>query len=520
MSFDLRPHQHECLANLLWDLDDGHNELLVVHPTGAGKSIVINELASEYITAFSLGSVLIISPYTQIIKQLHHTCKFHGKVKAELLSEVNMSTARVFLTTVQATNFEGVKDKLKRSIHSDVKLIICDEGHVGDEWFDSIRECYPNAKVVYFTATPYRANQYAFPGIKISHAVSMQNLIDEGLLVPPKLIETTVSAKYFPELTASAIKVYLENEYPKRSVWFFSTKEQAAEARNACIQSGIKAEYIVSDHGSEYRDEIIAKFSRHEISVLINVNVLSQGFDCPALESVFMPMGTKSVVLYIQRIGRALRPYPGKDEARIYVWDDAPSFKKGVYRRIQKLALRDKGDQDLSENKNDLLTELDWLESNERQDNVKIEWTKKTIEICETLKDKKLENVSQLLRYKKFPKKFLDNISEFSKFVAEPKDLNTESVSSEQSKVLSAKGFDESDIAKINFGEASALIAAVKSYESRHGYWAVDFGQYVGRHIKEIPHAYFGFLKKKIPNHPLLKLKAEWERNKKNVTSA
>ena len=490
------------------DLEE-HKELLLVHPTGSGKSIIICELCNQYLEAYKRGSVLILTPYVEVENQLYKTCKIHGKHKVDLVREAGISHARIFVTTVQSSNFDSTINTIKNSIHDQVRLIIIDEAHVGHDWFDRVKKSFTEAKIVYFTATPYQKNMYAFPNIKLSHSISIQRMIDEGLLVKPKLCEILFPSKYFPEILAKTIQIYQEKEKNRLSVWYFNTKNQAVEARNACIAHGIKAEYIVSDHSKNYRNDILQKFRNKELQVIVNVNCLSAGFDCPPIESIFMPLGTDSITLWQQRIGRGLRPFSNKRECRIYVYGDTPTLKTGVYRRAMKIALQAKAGDNVPESSKDILNDLIWLEVNEDKNNEKIEWTRKTIEVCELLNSNGLENVSSLLRYKKFPQKYLANISELCDHIQQNINPDFSPLTEQQLEILLSKGFDKS-IEKINKGEATSLIAIICSYENRHGYFSVQEGKYQGKHIKDLPGAYLGWLKKNTPGHPLLKLRWEW----------
>lgn len=509
MKLTLRPHQSEAVDNIMRDFKS-HDEVLTIHPTGSGKSITMTALAERFMANQMMGSVLVLVPLKILHDQIIKTANGTGSLKAMSINDCAMKTPRIIVATVQSTGFDTAKRNLSRTIHDKVKLVIADECHIGDAWFDNVKEMYPEAKVANFTATPFKNNQYAFPDIPISHSVPMQQMIDEKYLVPPKLIEINFKPEYDPQTIAQLIQIYKKHESGELSVWFFRTKDQAREARNACLAAGIPADFVISDHSTAEREEIVERFRNREITVLTNCGCLATGFDCPPITSVMMPFGTGSIVQYLQRIGRALRATTGKSEARIYVFGDAPTIKSGVYRKMTDAVLKNKPEL-VQPDENDLYDILEQLEYESEPDQLKIKYTKDTIEICEMLR-KDNPDISKLIQKRKFPKKYMADLKEFSEHI-KPGPKSLEPITNMQTDMLRSHGFEPWDLEGISKSDAQTLIAAISSYQMRHGEFRVPCGQHINKHIREVPPLYLKWLKDKNRyDHPIFKIKKRWER--------
>lgn len=214
--------------------------------------------------------------------------------------------------------------------------------HVKAESYRTILKAYPNAKVLGVTATPCRLNGAGFRDIfqDLILSDSVAKFISNGYLsnydyysIPPDSIvqkqieginEFDINGDYkerammrvldTDKLRARIVDTYLK--YAKNKKGIIYTINQLHN-ENVCKQfqeRGITAKAIDSKTSAETRKEIVNDFRNGKFQILCNVNIFSEGFDCPDLEFVQLARPTKSLSLFLQQIGRGLRIAEGKEK--------------------------------------------------------------------------------------------------------------------------------------------------------------------------------------------------------------
>lgn len=120
-----------------------------------------------------------------------------------------------------------------------------------------------------------------------------------------------------PLITGDAIAHYQRHAYGKRAVVFCVSVEHSKHVVSSFNAAGIAAVHVDGETPTEVRDDAIKHFARGNVKIISNVELFGEGFDCPSIEAAILLRPTKSLGLYLQQIGRALRPYPGKENAII-----------------------------------------------------------------------------------------------------------------------------------------------------------------------------------------------------------
>ena len=219
------------------------------------------------------------------------------------------------------------------------RLIVWDEcHHLGAKSWESIFISQPQAFHIGLTASPIRLDgkglikyfETLLMGPRVRELIDSNFLCDYKLYAPggPQLSGVhTRMGDYIksellqvmdkPTITGSAIKEYVKRAYDKRAVVFCVSIEHSKHVVAEFNREGIDAEHVDSESDSTYRDAAIERFRRGETKVLSNVDLFGEGFDLPSIECVILLRPTQSLGLYLQQVGRALRPYEGKDHAII-----------------------------------------------------------------------------------------------------------------------------------------------------------------------------------------------------------
>lgn len=115
------------------------------------------------------------------------------------------------------------------------------------------------------------------------------------------------------QIMAELIESYIKYGENKKAIVFAINKSHSKDIVKRFNNEGISAKYIDSDTKKEERELIVKEFKEGKYKVLCNVNIFTEGFDCPDVEVVQLARPTKSLSLYLQQIGRCMRPYDGKE---------------------------------------------------------------------------------------------------------------------------------------------------------------------------------------------------------------
>lgn len=512
--FNLRPYQEEALRSVLTDFQQ-HQKLGIVLPTGAGKTECFIAIASEWLRANKNRSVLILSHLSLLTTQTHR--RFRERAP-HLVCGINQAQTQadpncdVVISTMQSSRTENRTDDLRRRLRKPVGMVIVDEAHyLTTDSYDKALSYFPDAKILGVTATPFRDKRIMLNFFdKVSYSLSMQRLIDDGYLVKPELQQVVADTEDAADRMALVLQTYRAKEAGKKAVVFLTTKDDAEAMRNAFVNEGIKASCVTSDVVDSTRDRILESFREGDTQVLTTVNVLSAGFDAPCLEAIFMPFMTGSPTLYMQRVGRGLRPYKNKQSCRVYVCGDAPSIARGVYMKAQKLALEGKRDWQKGKDLRDELI------LNQGMNTEQYHWTERVVAVANKLERWHLGGISELLVTKQFPKRYMEKLDDIVANIPMGQIyLSHVPPTEKQIGLLNSWGFDPTALQDMDKGEASALISSILSiHQKDQQAGVITSGKFAGKMVSELPFAYKQFVMNNYPNSHVARMIREHERKR------
>jgi len=359
---ELRDYQKQALEKILWAKQNNlQGNSICVLPTGAGKSIVIANLASTV-----QEPILILQPTKEILEQNHS--KLTHYVPA---TEIGVYSASMNERTIRHFTFATIGSIYKKpELFSHFKLVIIDECHLvnprreGSMYTTFLNEI-GKPVCIGFTATPYRMDTKYLPVAgatdkysalkatvvtrlinrlppnkdkeffwsRLLFNIGVEDLIQQGYLCPliyedfsviqhdeipvnksesdfdlEKYEEKIVSKK---ELIRNAIR-YAE-ECSKSVLVFCSSVGQAEQLAEETPEAAV----VSAKTPSAEREQIVQDFKSFKIKTVFNVGVFSIGFDHPGLNCILLLRPTRSIGLYYQMVGRGLRQSPGKIFCRI-----------------------------------------------------------------------------------------------------------------------------------------------------------------------------------------------------------
>lgn len=333
-----RPYQTAAIDGLRARIREGLRRLLLVAPTGAGKTVIASLLIQN---ARERQSKIIFLAHrkeliTQCSAKLDALGVDHGIIMADHPRWKPHAAVQVASVATLSRRLENGRVKF------DPDIVFIDEAHhARAETYTNIVAAYPRAIVIGLTATPWRSDGKGlgnglFQDIVV--AATVQELIDSGALVKPKgfvyqqpdLSEVkTARGDYDLEtlgevmgkviLGGDIVRDYVRDCPGKRAVVFaVNVKHSREMIVPQFLEAGIPAEHLDDQTPPLERDAILARIRDGKTLVVSNVGILTEGWDCPAVEVCILARPTKSLALALQMMGRVLRPSPGKTCARIH----------------------------------------------------------------------------------------------------------------------------------------------------------------------------------------------------------
>lgn len=340
MAFTPRQYQIEAIesAKVFFEDKKKYNAIQIL-PTGSGKSVVIANIAMQL-----PGKTIVFQPSKEILAQNYAKFISYG-YRAGIYSA---SANKKFIDRITFATIGSVIKK--KYLFAEVQHIIIDECHLVNAnagmYFEFI-ESLPNAKVLGLTATPYRLGAGYPDGAmlkfitrtrpkifnKVIYHIQNKTLFDAGHLakleyftkdiIDRSRLKTNTTGTDFTEqslkdayqdanMQGQTIDVANRVLSKRKNLLIFCT--MISEAMQ--VTKGIPGAVIVTgDTEATERDRILSDFKSGRIRCVVNVGVLTTGFDYPELEATLIARSTMSLSLYYQMIGRVMRPHPNKSTA-------------------------------------------------------------------------------------------------------------------------------------------------------------------------------------------------------------
>jgi superfamily II DNA or RNA helicase len=331
MSATLREYQHDIISEARGLMRQGIKSILIQSPTGSGKTLLTAHMLG---TASGKGlHCWFMVHRRELIKQSISTFAQvgikHGVVAAGWYEEPHLNVQLASVQTV-ARRVDRIKNP---------KLIVWDEAHhVAAGSWSKIHAAFPDAFHIGLTATPERLDgtglkqwfKAMVKGPAVRWLIDNKFLSEYKIYAPPSINTTDIHSRMGdfvkselsaaidkPTITGDAIRHYQKYGMGKRAVCFCVSIEHSQHVAKQFMDAGIEAVHVDGESSMEHRDQSIERFRKNEIKVLTNVDLFGEGFDLPALEVAILLRPTQSLGLYLQQVGRALRPFPGKSHAVI-----------------------------------------------------------------------------------------------------------------------------------------------------------------------------------------------------------
>lgn len=349
MTVQLRPYQQEALDAITTFYDNGVSRQLVVLPTGAGKTVIFTHLPEHKQDSLPM---LILAHREELLVQAKEKLEWSNPdLTVEIEQAENYAShSDVVIASVPTLGRDG-SDRIGRFPRDYFRTIVIDEAHhAAAPTYRRILDYFENSFTLGVTATPQRSDNTRLTDVfdEIVYYKTIVDLIQEGWLARivgyrirtdtdisevqsregdyvASQLQDTINT---PERNAIIVASYMEICDNAKAIAFCAGVEHANDLAASFRQASISAEVIVGTTLSEQRQEILARFRSGETRILVNVGVLTEGFDEPSVEAIILARPTRSTLLYTQIVGRGTRLFEGKEHCKVLDFADTTKGKK------------------------------------------------------------------------------------------------------------------------------------------------------------------------------------------------
>lgn len=309
-----------------------HRSVMAQMPTGTGKTYLLTAVIDSFVNGNPMEKVWIVAHRRELVSQIDETVrKFHS---------YSASNTSSLLSSVKAMSIQWLMRHYDE-IEEEPGMIVIDEAHHAlAKTYKEMWERFPNAKFLGLTATPCRLNGKGFTDLfdVLVQSWSVPEFISKGRLATYDFVSIK-SDGVTQRLIDSLQKRGADGDYQNKEMDMLLNKKPSIERLYQSLEEfgkdrkgivyainishaqkitklyqehGVKAIAIDSKTPATERQQDIEAFKKGDIQVLVNVDIFSEGFDCPDVEFVQLARPTLSLAKYLQMVGRGLRVAKGK----------------------------------------------------------------------------------------------------------------------------------------------------------------------------------------------------------------
>lgn len=328
MSFILRDYQSALVARTRTAFADGHRAVQLQAPTGAGKTCIAAHILHASVNHGK--TVWMLCHRKELLDQIAAAMKFEGCPYYVTSAGWQRMPGETLGRGVMVGSIPTIARRLARYAAPD--FIVYDESHhLAAKSWESIFTAYPHAHHLGLSATPVRGDGTGL-GKYFTHLVhgpQTRDLIALGALAPYRLfappgvdmsgvrvrmgefVAAEAQARV-TKLTGDVVSHYKRLADGKQALVFCVSRQHSREVVAAFNKAGIEARHVDGDTDDLVRRMAVDDFRAGRLKVLVNCELFTEGVDLPAVDVLIMLRPTMSKPLYLQMVGRVLRPGPGK----------------------------------------------------------------------------------------------------------------------------------------------------------------------------------------------------------------
>lgn len=327
---------------------DRMENVMVQMPTGTGKTIlfasIVKDIRNWIIQTGSHSHILILAHVRELIQQAADKLKKRGIDSGIIMSGIPQDLNKI-VQVASIQTFMSPRNRERMAKEKFDYIIIDEAHHCMAPRYQTLWEFFPSSKKLGVTATPWRMDHSGFSSIfddiVISHPIEW--FVKEGYLSNYDYISIAPNSDIQHEINSidrfgvdgdyleeelinrfdkDSIRAKLYESYRqfcqgKKGIIYAINRQHAANIKMTYKAHGVNIEMIDGTTPKAVRESLLADFKSGSLQVLVNVNIFSEGFDCPDIEFIQLARPTKSLSMFLQQIGRGLRISKDKDKSLI-----------------------------------------------------------------------------------------------------------------------------------------------------------------------------------------------------------
>lgn len=330
MAVSLRKYQVELINRIRNELINGRRRVCAVLGCGGGKSIIQGAIAEK--CASNKHRVLFLVHRKELLQQIRHSFELCGV-------DFDYCTVGMVQTATRRT----------ADIKSPTIILVDEAHHILSASYTRIINCFPDAIVLGFTATPCRMAEGGLGAVfeSIVEGPSTRWLINNGYLADYRYYGVTLAdasnlrtarGDYIKadvarlmeqaQIFGDTIKEWLRRANGKKTIIYCASVASSKQTTKAFVDAGITAAHIDGGTPKETRDRLVSQFKAGKITVLCNVDLFGEGFDVPDCECVVLLRPTQSLSLHIQQSMRSMRVNPDNPDKVALIIDHVGNYTR------------------------------------------------------------------------------------------------------------------------------------------------------------------------------------------------
>lgn len=340
---NLRKHQIDA-KNAILRAWDSYGSVMLQMPTGTGKTYlftsIIKDIVSYYKSRKQEINILVVAHRIELLEQISDSLKKYGVPCGFIQGNREQHLwQRVQVGSILSLISERNEMNVRRCRFD---FIIVDEAHhtLADS-YKRLFDMFPEAKKLGVTATPWRMNHESFtptyqtlitsPQVKWfirNHLLSDFDYVsvkpDSAIQKLVNSVDVAATGDFVNDALAAAfdnqkIRSKLYDSFHKyasdrKGIVYAINKQHARNIAELYTSKGYRSVNIDCDTPKDERERLISEFKAGNIQVLVNVELFTEGFDCPDVSFIQLARPTRSLALYLQQVGRGLRISDGKEK--------------------------------------------------------------------------------------------------------------------------------------------------------------------------------------------------------------
>lgn len=351
MTISLRPYQQEALDAVNTFYDKGIKKQLIVLPTGAGKTIIFSHL--PLIKKDSLP-MLVLAHREELLEQAKTKIEWSNPDLSIDIEQGDRHAGHTDIVIASVPTLGRAESKRIQKYSPDYfKSIVIDEAHhAAAPTYRRILDYFNSDFTLGVTATPQRSDNTRLTDVfdDVVYYKTIQDLIEDGFLcsLVGYRVKTTTDISSVathdgdyvasqledainnPTRNAAIVSAYNNLVPDSKAVVFCAGVKHANDLAASFTASNITTEVILGTTDSDLRSDILQRFKEGSVKVIVNVGVLTEGFDEPTIQSIILARPTRSNLLYTQIVGRGTRLSDGKPYCTIIDIADTTKGKKPI----------------------------------------------------------------------------------------------------------------------------------------------------------------------------------------------